>query len=79
MNKPLIFSLLLLCMFRDILNKMVAEKRQAQNANELQRILTEKRCELEYQFDTFIEEVVKEIRNCKEKSLDILVSFSTYC
>lgn len=78
MNKPQIFSLLLLCMFRDILNKMVAEKRQAQNANELQRILTEKRFELEYQFETFIEEVVKEIRNCKEKSLDAWVSISTY-
>ena len=65
-------------MFRDILNKMLAEKRQAQNANKLQRILTEKRGELEDQFETFIEEVVKEIRNRKEKSLDAWVSISNY-
>ena len=57
---------------------MLAEKRQAQNANKLQRILTEKRVELEDQFETFIEEVVKEIRNRKEKSLDAWVSISNY-
>ena len=57
---------------------MLAEKRQAQNANKLQRILTEKRGELEDQFETFIEEVVKEIRNRKEKSLDAWVSISNY-
>ena len=57
---------------------MLAEKRQALNSNKLQWILTEKRGELEDQFETFTEEVIKEIRNRKEKSLDAWVSISNY-
>ena len=56
---------------------MITERRQAHNANEMQRVLREKKGELHEYFEALTKEVGQTIRSLQNYALDSLVGISS--